>query len=57
VDLIPETASALTSWTADMIFIRSAMNGDGTESLTWRSPRAFGAAPREQLRCRMVLAP
>jgi len=57
VDLIPETSPGLTGWTADMIFVSSVMNADGTESLTWRTAQPFGTLPRLQMRCRLVLAP
>ncbi len=57
VDLVPETSTGLNDWTADMEFVRSVINTDGTESLTWRTAQPFGSVPRLQMRCRLVLVP
>jgi hypothetical protein len=58
VQFIAESSSALTAWSsAGMVLVRSTMNADGTESLTWRSVQPWGSVQRELLRIRMVLTP
>jgi hypothetical protein len=57
VAFIPETSTGLNGWMADMVFVRSVMNADGTESLTWRTAEPFGTLPRLQMRCRILLLP
>jgi hypothetical protein len=56
VQFIAESSAALTGWSSSgLVFVRSAMNADGTESLTWRSAQPWGSGPRELMRIRMVL--
>ena len=57
VDIIPESGSTLTAWTANLFHVRSVMQDDGTEVITWRTAQPFGSVPREMMRCRLVLAP
>ena len=57
VQFIAESSNSLSGWTEAPVFVRSVMNPDGTESLTWRAAQPWGAVPREMLRLRFVLQP
>ncbi len=57
VQFIAESSSNLTGWTAAPVFVRSTMNADGTESLTYRANEPWGTVTRELLRLRFVLQP
>ncbi len=56
VRFIPEFSTGLEGWSpAGPVFVRSFMNPDGTESLTWRAAQPWGTAPRELMRLRLSL--
>jgi hypothetical protein len=55
VSFTPESSPDLTAWAGDFLFLRSTMNEDSTESVTWRSAAPFGSLPRLHLRCRLEL--
>ena len=57
VQFIAESSSGLSGWTATPVFVRSVMNPDGTESVTWRAAQPWGSVPREMMRLRFVLQP
>ncbi|HEX2748494.1 MAG TPA: chitobiase/beta-hexosaminidase C-terminal domain-containing protein, partial [Verrucomicrobiales bacterium] len=57
VRFIAESSTELTGWAADLVFVRSTLNADGTESLTWRCAQPLGASPRQLMRLRLVLTP
>jgi hypothetical protein len=58
VQFVAESSTAFTGWSSTgLVFVRSTINQDGTESLTWRSTQPWGTGPRELMRIRMVLMP
>ena len=53
VQLFPESGTNLTTWsTNDMVLLRRTLNGDGTESFTWRHFRPWKTDNRVFMRLR-----
>ena len=57
VRFMAESSTSLSGWIGAPVFVRSVMNADGTEYLTWRAVQPWGTVPRELMRLRFVLQP
>ncbi len=56
VELFPESSADLTTWsTSDMVLLRRTVNGDGTESFTWRHARPWQTDSRVFMRLRGLI--
>ncbi len=53
--LLAESSPDLGAWTPDLLPVSEVNHGDGTATVSWRSPRPFSASVREYLRVRFVL--
>ncbi len=54
VQVIAETATALTGWMADAVLVSETLNGDGSLARVFRAPVPFATDIRRQLRVRVV---
>ncbi len=52
--IAPQSSPTLATWTNDLIPVGRSRQPDGSESVTWRSPRPFPSAGREFLRIRIA---
>jgi hypothetical protein len=52
--ITPQSSLSLINWTDDLIEVSRSRTPDGSETITWRSPRPFPDAGREFLRIRLT---
>jgi hypothetical protein len=52
--ITPQSSLSLNNWANDLIEVSRSRTPDGSETITWRSPRPFPDAGREFLRIRLT---